>query len=149
MVNRRLNMVLSRHEILRSRLDSSSGVTADNLSLVLTILWQLFGTPAHEHNTWTDSPQLCFWWMIDRSLWRILILTRTGDYKPLPLRTKSLLTPLPDLFHFLSQLVPILCRAGGGATHWGEVVIICMDWFMVTHFSDFESYNEQLLCRGK
>ena len=26
---------------------------------------------------------------------------------------------------------------------------VCMDWFMVTHFSDFESYNEQLLCRGK
>ena len=68
-------------------------------------------------------------------------------YKPLPLRTKSLLTSLPDLFHFLSQLVPILCRAGGGATHWGEVVIICMDWFMVTHFSDCESYNELLLCR--
>ena len=98
------------------------------------------GLPRH-------SPQLCFWWMIDRSLWRILILTRTGDYKPLPLRTKSLLTPLPDLFHFLSQLVPILCRAGGGATHWGEVVIICMDWFMVTHFSDCESYNELLLFR--
>ena len=99
------------------------------------------GLPRH-------SPQLCFWWMIDRSLWRILILTRTGDYKPLPLPwTKSLLTPLPDLFHFLSQLVPILCRAGGGATHRGEVVIICMDCFMVTHFSDFKSYNELLLCR--
>ena len=27
------------------------------------------------------------------------------------------------------------------------MVIICMDWFMVTHFSDCESYNELLLFR--